>query len=98
MTKACRLARFCSFKIEQFLKLFIQRNANNQGQLCRRTKLSRFDGADGIAGNTNHFRQLTLRQSSCTPGFLQTIAQNQFVFNTTISTTKNTVISRKIIV
>lgn len=36
------------FKIEQLFKLLIQRNAQNQCQLCSRIKLARFNRTDRI--------------------------------------------------
>ena len=49
-------------EIEQLLELFIQGDAQKQGQFCGGVELPRFDGADGLAGNAHHRRQFSLRE------------------------------------
>src|SRR5699024_11837108 len=48
-------------KPEELFKLFIERYAQNQGELCRGIKSARFDAAYGIARNAHHLRKLRLR-------------------------------------
>ena len=56
-----------SLKIEQFLKFFIQGDAENQRQLGRRIELASFDGADGVARDADHLRQRRLREMFLCP-------------------------------
>ena len=68
-----------SFKVKEVLKFLIQRDAEDQGQFCGGIELSRFDGTDGIAGNTDHFCQLRLGEPGLRPHVLYSVFQYQFV-------------------
>ena len=71
-----------SLKIEQFLELLVQGDAENQRQLGGGIELPRLNGADGVAGHAHQLRQLGLGQPLLRPGHLQPVFQNQLALLT----------------
>ena len=71
-------AAFCS-EVEQFLKFFVQGDAQHQGQLGGGVELPGFNGADGIAGHAYQLRQGGLGEAPLRPGVLEAVLQNQLV-------------------
>ena len=67
------------FEIEQLLELFVQGDAQKQGQFCGGVELASLDGADGLAGNAHHRRQFSLRELLLGAGGFQIVEQNQLV-------------------
>lgn len=51
-------------EIEQFLKLLVERNAEDERKLGCRVELSRFDGADRVSGHPRQLGKLCLREST----------------------------------
>ena len=49
-------------EVEDLLKPFVQRNAQNQRKLCRGGKLTYFYGADGVSRYTYHISKSLLRE------------------------------------
>ena len=68
-----------SLKIEQFLELLVQGDAENQRQLGGGIELPRLNGADGVAGHAHQLRQLGLGQPLLRPGHLQPVFQDQLI-------------------
>lgn len=51
-------------EIKQFLKLLVERNAEDERKLGCRIELSRFDGADRVSGYPRQLGKLCLREST----------------------------------
>ena len=63
----------CLFKIEEVFEFFVQGDAEDQGQLGGGTELAGLDGTDGVPGDANHLRKLSLGKSGAGAGFLYMI-------------------------
>ena len=58
----------CLLKIEKLLELFVECDAEDEGEFCCGVELPCFDRADGVPGHAGHFGELRLGEAPLPPG------------------------------